>query len=142
MHRYMIPVNHPLSFHRHLVMKIDVSHGEHLDKLSILELKLVRISDEEKLLNIRKEHSLLKPLAAEIIKTAGDLYDRLAEVNSELWEIEDRIRELEARQDFSDAFTTVARSVYRLNDERSQVKREINRQTGSNLIEEKSYAGG
>lgn len=121
-------------------MKIEVSNGEIIDKLTILSLKLMHIKDESKLDNIKKEHDLLKNVASEIgIEEENPLYIKLLEVNQKLWDIEDKIRDCERDKDFSEKFIELARSVYFTNDERSVIKREINEATGSKLTEEKSY---
>jgi predicted nucleic acid-binding Zn-ribbon protein len=120
-------------------MKIEVSNGEIMDKLSIIQLKLERISDENKLINLRKEFEVLKEASAAIMSTEDPLYSELFRVNSELWDIEDRIRDLERRKDFGAEFIETARAVYFRNDERSEIKRKINIRTSSGLIEEKSY---
>ncbi len=121
-------------------MKIEVSNGEIIDKLTILSLKLMHIKDESKLDNIKKEHNLLKDVASEIgIEEENPLYIKLLEVNQKLWDIEDKIRDCERDKDFSEKFIELARSVYFTNDERSVIKREINEATGSELTEEKSY---
>lgn len=120
-------------------MKIEVSNGEIADKLTIIELKLERISDPEKLKNLRKEHAILDEALAAFMKKNDPLYIELFRVNTALWEIEDRIRDLERKKDFGPEFIETARSVYFINDERSEIKRKINLMTGSGLIEEKSY---
>ena len=120
-------------------MKIEVSNGEIIDKLTIIQIKLERIKDESKLVNLQKEYKLLLEAASEIINTSDQLYKSLYEVNCELWEIEDHIRDLERMKDFGEDFITTARSVYVKNDLRSEIKREINIKTSSGLIEEKSY---
>jgi predicted nucleic acid-binding Zn-ribbon protein len=120
-------------------MKIEVSNGEIMDKLSIIQLKLERISDENKLINLRKEFEVLKEASAAIMSTEDPLYSELFRVNSELWDIEDRIRDLERKKDFGNEFVETARAVYFRNDERSEIKRKINIKTSSGLIEEKSY---
>ena len=120
-------------------MKIEVSNGEIMDKLSIIQIKLERIKDESKLLNLRKEFNVLKAAADSIITPDDPLYKALYEVNSELWDIEDHIRDLERNKDFGDDFIQTARAVYFKNDKRSEIKREINLKTSSGLIEEKSY---
>ena len=120
-------------------MKIEVSNGEIADKLTIIELKLERISDPEKLKNLRKEHAILDEALAAFMKKNDPLYIELFRVNTALWEIEDRIRDLERTKDFGPEFIETARSVYFINDERSEIKRKINLMTGSGLIEEKSY---
>jgi hypothetical protein len=120
-------------------MKIEVSNGEIIDKLTIIQIKLERIKNETKLVNLRKEFDILTEAAASIISTDDPLYKALYDVNCELWDIEDRIRDLERKKDFSEEFISTARSVYFRNDHRSELKREINLRTSSGLIEEKSY---
>ncbi len=124
-------------------MKVEVSNGELLDKLTILELKLSNISDVQKLTNIQKEHDELNPLAGQLFDSYGEelknLYKQLAEINSELWTIEDDIRECERNKDFGSDFVSLARAVYFTNDKRSEIKKSINSLTGSGFVEEKSY---
>jgi hypothetical protein len=122
-------------------VKIEVSNAELADKVSILSIKLVKIKSAEKLENIRKEYDLLHPLllAAGISEKTPE-YMELQQVNLELWEIEDRIRLKEARTEFDEDFIRLARSVYFKNDQRAAVKRRLNLNTGSMLIEEKQYA--
>ena len=120
-------------------MKIEVSNGEIIDKLTIIQIKLERIKDKAKLLNLQKEYDELISASTSIIPTSDPLYIALYEVNSELWDIEDRIRDLERKKEFGDSFISTARSVYFKNDKRSEIKREINIKTSSGLIEEKSY---
>ena len=124
-------------------MKVEVSNGELLDKLTILELKLSNISDVKKLTNIQKEHDELNPLAVQLFDSYGEelknLYKQLAEINSELWTIEDDIRECERNKDFGSDFVSLARAVYFTNDKRSEIKKSINLLTGSGFVEEKSY---
>ncbi len=120
-------------------MKIEVSNGEIIDKLTIVQIKLERIKDNSKLINLKKEYQVLKTAAGKIISTEDPLYRMLYEVNCELWDIEDRIRDLERRKDFGEEFIQTARSVYFKNDRRSEIKKEINVNTSSGLTEEKSY---
>jgi hypothetical protein len=120
-------------------MKIEVSNGEIIDKLTIIQIKLERIKDESKLKNLRKEYGELKAATASILSTEDPLYKALYEINCELWDIEDHIRDLERSRDFGEDFIITARSVYFKNDRRSEVKREINIKTASGFIEEKSY---
>jgi len=120
-------------------MKIELSNGEIIDKLTILQIKLERIKDSEKIRNIRKEYDELAKSASSIMKTDDPLYLALYRINSELWDIEDHIRDLERRKDFGDDFIATARSVYFKNDSRAEIKREINVRTSSGLTEEKSY---
>ncbi len=119
-----------------------VSWGELIDKVTILEIKAARLTGEAALANVRRELAALRPVEAE---AAGEprlapLRAALAEVNATLWDIEDRIREKEAASDFGAEFVELARAVYRTNDRRAAIKREINRLLASDLVEEKSYA--
>ena len=120
-------------------MKIEVSNGEIIDKLSILQIKLERVKDEQKLKNIRKEYNDLRKEASSVMRQDNPLYKALYEVNYELWDIEDHIRDLERRKDFGSDFIETARSVYFKNDIRAEIKKEINILTSSGLTEEKSY---
>ena len=124
-------------------MKVEVSNGELLDKLSILELKLKNIKDNKKLINIKNEHGGLSPLCNNLFDNYGNelrsLYAKLSEINAELWKIEDDIRECERNKDFGDEFVRLARAVYFTNDKRSDVKKSINLLTESGFVEEKSY---
>lgn len=120
-------------------MKIEVSNGEIIDKLTIIQIKLERIKDKTKLTNLQKEYDSLVTDSSSIISTSDALYIGLYNVNCELWDIEDMIRDLERKKDFGKDFIETARSVYFKNDKRSELKREINIKTSSGLIEEKSY---
>ena len=124
-------------------MKVEVSNGELLDKLTILELKMSNISDDKKLINVRKEFNELNPLAKLLFEKFEDellsKYKELALINSQLWKIEDDIRECEKNKNFGEKFVELARAVYFTNDKRSDVKKQINILTGSGFIEEKSY---
>jgi len=124
-------------------MKIEVSNGEVIDKLSILAIKLKRIKDPEKLKNIEAEYTQIqkdaKQLSDLLDMQSIEYYQQLYSVNSNLWEVEDRLRVLENTGDFEVEFILLARSVYRLNDLRSEIKKKINIATGSTLVEEKSY---
>ena len=122
-----------------LKMKIEVSNGEIIDKLTIIQIKLERIKDKVKLVNLKREYDELINISSSIISISDPLYISLYEVNCELWDIEDRIRDLERKKDFGPDFIEVARAVYFRNDKRSELKREINIKTSSGLIEEKSY---
>lgn len=119
-------------------MKIEVSIGEALDKLSILSIKMEKIKDESKLENVSKEYYMLLNLLEEEMFT-NPLYYKLKDVNKKLWEIEDDIRECERIGNFNLNFIRLARAVYHRNDERAAIKKEINIKYGSNLIEEKEY---
>jgi hypothetical protein len=123
----------------YVCMKIEVSNGEIIDKLTILEIKLGKISDKIKLVNIKKEYDILCKASELILDKNDSLFIRLKEVNNKLWEIEDRIRDFEKKQEFGRAFIETARMVYFSNDLRAKIKHEINLKTGSDLIEEKSY---
>ena len=120
-------------------MKLEVSNGEIADKLTIIEIKLSKITDPTKLANIRNEYEVVNHAMSSIMEKSHPLYRRLYEINSQLWVIEDHIRDLERAKDFGDDFIQTARSVYFINDDRSDVKRKINEVTGSKLFEEKSY---
>jgi predicted nucleic acid-binding Zn-ribbon protein len=120
-------------------MKIEVSNGEIIDKLSILQIKIERIKDEQKLKNIKKEYNDLREEASSVMRQDNPLYKAIYEVNCELWDIEDHIRDLERRKDFGNDFIETARSVYFKNDRRAEIKKEINIITSSGLTEEKSY---
>ena len=120
-------------------MKIEVSNGEIVDKLTIIEIKLKHIKDEAKRKNLEKEYQVLDEAVSKIISKDHDLYKELLKINQELWDIEDTIRDLERDKDFGPKFIETARAVYFTNDKRSDVKRKINELTGSNLVEEKSY---
>ncbi len=125
-------------------MKIEVSNGEILDKLSILELKMRFIKNQSQKDNIIKEYKFLKTVSMDILDKDDnifpfDLYEALSNINLRLWNIEDSIRLKEKSKEFDDEFVDLARAVYYTNDERSKIKKEINLQTGSEFLEEKSY---
>jgi hypothetical protein len=121
-------------------LKIDISIGELVDKMTILAIKLDKISDPAKVSNIQKEYELLmEPMTACGIRAGSEEFLALKEVNLKLWEIEDRIRIKEARKEFDQEFIDLARSVYFTNDERAAIKKRINLDRGSELVEEKEY---
>ena len=124
-------------------MLVEISNGELLDKISILELKMLKIEDKEKLVNVHKEFDTLNPLVVELFENHdGQLqnhYLELAKINGELWDIEDWIRDCEREKRFDKEFVELARSVYITNDKRCEVKKLINILTSSGLVEEKSY---
>tara|TARA_R110000737_G_scaffold41525_2_gene62131 strand:- start:3399 stop:3782 length:384 start_codon:yes stop_codon:yes gene_type:complete len=124
-------------------MKIEISHGELVDKISILDIKLLKIDNEDKLLNVKNEHEALYPYVLSLLDLHGHLlkneYNKLLKVNTDLWNIEDDIRDCERDKDFSQKFIDLARSVYVTNDKRAFIKKRINQLTNSNLTEEKSY---
>ncbi len=119
-----------------------VSWGELVDKYTILEIKAERLQDPTKLANVRTEIAALLPLRDQALHARPDLLPLEAElkaVNETLWVVEDEIRDCERRQEFGPRFVELARTIYRQNDQRARVKREINRRLGSGLTEEKSY---
>ena len=121
-----------------------MSNGEILDKLSILELKLQFMEDESQKANVQKEYDLLKTVSTKILLTnhktfPKDFYKDLRNVNLKLWSIEHKIREKEFNDEFDKDFIKLARSVYKTNDKRARIKKEINVFTGSMLVEEKHY---
>ncbi|HEV3179216.1 MAG TPA: DUF6165 family protein [Steroidobacteraceae bacterium] len=121
---------------------VPVSPGELLDKITILRIKVARIQEAAKLANVKRELSLLEQSWRDCGAAAHDLAldeRALQNVNERLWDIEDRIRDKEARQIFDRDFIELARAVYLCNDERAAIKKRINLQLGSRLIEEKSY---
>ena len=130
-------------------MKIEVSNGEIIDKLTILKIKLDQIKDADKLVNIQKEYDYLNAVVGMIYAEFKDdqvlteelqfLHDDLLNVNKTLWNIEDYIRAFEKTEVFNEGFIELARSVYFTNDDRSDVKKKINTLTGSQFVEEKSY---
>jgi hypothetical protein len=121
-------------------MKVEVSNGEIVDKITILKIKSERITDVDKLKNIYTELNELLPLLVDIgINMDSELFIELYNVNSELWVVEDDLRELERNRDFGDEFIRLARSVYYTNDRRFGVKKRINLETSSKFVEEKSY---
>lgn len=124
-------------------IEVEVSAGELLDKISILEIKQERIGDPSKLANINKELATLERERDRCVQLSGEsaeVYDLLRSTNEALWDIEDHIRECERAQDFGPRFIALARSVYFQNDKRALYKRQLNELLGSNLIEEKSYS--
>ncbi len=123
-------------------VKVDVSYGELLDKISILEIKRTNASAPDQRRNIETELAALFEARDRAIPDGapiGDLYIRLKEVNGRLWSVEDDLRDCERQGEFSAAFVELARSVYRLNDHRARLKRELNTVLGSELVEEKLY---
>lgn len=122
---------------------VPISPGELIDKLTILDIKLDRIKDKEKLNNVKMERDLLErvwagsPYAdAEIV---SEKRAELKKINEKLWVIEDELRLKESKAEFDEEFIELARSVYFTNDRRARVKRDINIGVGSSLVEEKSY---
>jgi len=124
-------------------LTVEVSTGELIDKIVILEIKLERIHDESKRNNIARELKTLRHARDSSIPTSDELQDltsQLRLVNCQLWDIEDELRKYEKEQNFGEQFVKLARSVYFTNDQRADLKRSINQLLGSRLIEEKSYA--
>lgn len=119
-------------------MEIEVSNGEIVDKITILEIKKQNIKDPEKILNIEKEYNYLKSIVLKINVTEID-YKKLFDINNELWFVEDLIRIKEKNKVFDDEFIELARRVYFLNDSRAELKKNINIKTKSNFVEEKQY---
>ena len=121
---------------------VEVSIGELLDKISILEIKQGKIKDSEKLKFINNEHSILKDQLDKNVKSddkLDELYQSLKEINSKLWVIEDDKRQCEKDKDFSDKFIKLSRDVHFLNDDRAKIKLEINNHSGSMIKEIKEY---
>lgn len=119
-------------------MNINVSIGEVVDKWTILSIKVLNISDKDKLVNINNERTYLNTvIEPEILH--DPLVDQLLGVNKNLWDVEDRLRDCERNKVFDDHFVQLARSVYILNDKRAYIKKEINMKYGSEFVEEKSY---
>ena len=126
-------------------MKINtqISVGELLDKFSILKIKSNKIKDPEKILNINKEKKYLNEIIDSELSEYNYLEERIEElvnVNSKLWDIEDLIREKERAKEFDEEFQELARSVYFTNDKRFSIKDKINRESGSEFQEQKSYS--
>jgi hypothetical protein len=122
-------------------MKIEVSTGEIVDKYTILLIKLHNIKDQDKLRNIDKELAYLIEMLRKRypLITDSSLVKALLEINKELWKVEDLLRDFEKAKDFNKEFVRLARNVYKLNDERARIKKEINIKYGSEFVEEKSY---
>ena len=121
---------------------VEVSIGELLDKISILEIKQEKIKDPEKLKFINNEHSILKNQLENNVKAdekLDSLYQSLKEINAKLWVIEDDKRQCEKDKDFGDKFIKISRDVHFLNDDRAKIKLEINNHTGSTIKEIKEY---
>lgn len=127
-----------------MLIEAPISLGELIDKITILEIKAINISDAGKLKNVTHELSVLNTKIDHLLDTQGKtklapLKQALKDINQELWIIEDDIRDCEYVKDFSDKFIQLARAVYVTNDKRATVKKDINLAFGSELIEEKSY---
>jgi len=121
---------------------VEVSVGELLDKISILEIKQEKIKDLEKLKFINEEHSILKDQLNDNVKSdqkLNELFESLKEINAKLWVIEDDKRQCEKEKDFTETFIKLSRDVHFLNDDRAKIKLEINNHTGSKIKEIKEY---
>lgn len=123
---------------------VEISNGEVVDRWTILRIKKARITNSSALINIDCELDLISPLREKIVgrnfpNQIAPLELELFRINKDLWNVEDQLRELEKLSDFGETFISLARSVYKLNDERSRIKRKINDITMSTIIEEKSY---
>ena len=120
----------------------EISPGELLDKMSILEIKLEKIKDKNDLYEINKEYKVLKEVRNLNIKSTDEieqLFKEIKVVNLELWNIEDKIRICEKNKDFGETFIDLSRGVYLNNDKRAQIKSTINKRLGSNIKEIKQY---
>jgi hypothetical protein len=125
------------------MIEIAVGPGELIDKITILEIKAARIADPGKLANVRTELDLLAGTRDRALSPSAELArltDDLRRINEALWDIEDEIRGCERAHDFGPRFVALARAVYRRNDDRAAVKRQINELFASTIVEEKSYA--
>ena len=121
---------------------VEVSVGELLDKISILEIKQEKIKDLEKLKFINEEHSILKNQLNNNVKSdqkLNELFESLKQINAKLWIIEDNKRQCEKEKDFTETFIKLSRNVHFLNDDRAKIKLEINNHTGSKIKEIKEY---
>ena len=123
-------------------VEIAVSYGELFDKISILEIKQSKVVNADQRKNIENELDVLNRVRTTVVPAdfkINNLMAGLTDVNERLWDIEDQLRDCERRQDFSTTFIELARSVYRWNDRRAELKRELNTRLGSGLVEEKLY---
>jgi hypothetical protein len=124
-------------------IRVEIAPGELIDKITILEIKLERIEDVQKLANVRLELETLVAARDDALPSSDDLTRltaRLKAINEKLWDVEDHIRNCERNKEFGTRFVELARAVYHTNDERAAVKRQINECLGSHLVEEKSYS--
>jgi len=120
----------------------EISAGELLDKISILEIKLAKVKDKESHVEINKEYKILKEVQKFNIERTEKLkllFQEVKNVNQNLWDIEDKLRICEKNKDFGDKFVELSRGVYFNNDKRSKIKSEINKLLGSNIREIKQY---
>jgi hypothetical protein len=124
-------------------IKVPISPGELIDKITILEIKAANISDPTKLANVKVELQLLQETWSTSHYASSNIdaeWKQLRDVNKQLWDIEDDIRDKERQRQFDQQFIELARAVYIRNDERAAVKKTINTKLGSKIVEEKSYA--
>ena len=127
-------------------MKIlaEISVGELFDKITILNIKTKKISDNDKLQNIQTELKILEEQSKKIdvsdINSLDELVSQLQQINEDLWDIENQKRECEAKKDFSEIFIKLSRDVHFKNDIRAQIKKEINLLSNSQIVEEKEYS--
>lgn len=121
------------------IIHAPISVGELLDKISILEIKLINTTNQNKIFNIQNELKILNELYSELSLELNDLYLKLKHINETIWNAEDSIRELEKQQNFGQEFIDAARSIYINNDLRAFIKRQVNMISESHIIEEKCY---
>jgi hypothetical protein len=123
------------------MVNVPVSIGELIDKLSILQVKKIKVSNPDKLVFINKEYELLYNMSSEFLerKDISQIYDDLVNTNLKLWEVEDELRVIESAKNFNDVFIELARQVYYTNDERFRLKDKINNLTNSEVREQKDY---
>ncbi len=123
---------------------VEISVGDLFDKITILNIKLKKITDSEKLINISKELEVLNEQSKKVNvsdkKALSDLTVKLQNINEELWDIENHKRECEAKKDFGESFIKLSRDVHFKNDIRAEIKKEINLLSNSNIVEEKEYS--
>lgn len=123
---------------------VEISVGDLFDKITILNIKLKKITDSEKLINISKELEVLNEQSKKVNisdkKALSDLTVKLQKINEELWDIENHKRECEAKKDFGESFIKLSRDVHFKNDIRAEIKKEINLLSNSNIVEEKEYS--
>ena len=123
------------------MVNVHVSVGELIDKLSILQVKKIKVSNPDKLVFINKEYELLYNMSSEFLerKDISQIYNDLVNTNLKLWEVEDELRVIESTKNFNDVFIELARQVYYTNDERFRLKDKINNLTNSEVREQKDY---
>jgi predicted nucleic acid-binding Zn-ribbon protein len=122
--------------------QVPISWGELFDKITILQIKLENLTSKDALENVEREFEQLRSIFIKYFPEnteAKKLEEELKQINQQLWDIEDKIRDKERNRSFDDEFIQLARSVYIINDERSRIKRKINDVFGSEFVEEKSY---